>query len=618
MHSDETSHGDRFLMNFRKASGDGDPLEVLVSDTDGFAAALAKSPDDLASVLQYDADHGPTGPAFIQGSAFASAACDDDGRLLLADDAFNQWVLPREKLSAALGNFDPKRPSISFLVEDRGKFIAVAAAPLVHSKNWPLSPAVKAFLEAGHAKIAVIARLDGTDTGGVDNRRIIGALRLTGLEARVCAGLVKAGSARGAAALAGVSYETARAELKVAMKKAGVGNQAELISLLMSLSSGELSSPQLNGVLKDVFSLSDRQTRIALAAARGLDRKEIAGLLGISPHLVKSELSALFNILNVETIGNLSRAIAQIRALTALAGASGVEIVSPDQESEPLQLLPRKGRKGRIAFADHGPVGGLPCLVIHTSTTGRHLSKPHVAELHRLGLRPIAFDRPGTGLTDMIDGPLLEQTALDMIDILDVLSIERTSVIARGGSMVMAYFAAHHGDRFGRGVSLNPEPRPAQDTAYLGFVGNVKKLVFRQPKLVAGLAKHLAQRAAAPKVESLIVRALTNSPSDNATLLDPVFRAAFVRATQQSALQRGAGFIAISQTEPKVPDYPLKDGSMMTILCGEDDPVYHHKDGLERWRAMWPDCKVQIVRNAGRLLQFQRPDLIAKALLGEV
>jgi pimeloyl-ACP methyl ester carboxylesterase/DNA-binding CsgD family transcriptional regulator len=616
MDRDELSRGDRFLKNFREASGDGDPLEVLVTDTEGFAEALAKVPGDLAEVLQFDADNGPSGPVFVNTSAFASAACDEDGRLLVADEAFRRWVMPNDRLSAALAKFDPKRPSISFLVEDRGKFIAVAAAPLVHSKNWPLSPDIKAFLEAGHAKIAVIARLDDTHNVTSTRNGIMTALRLTGLEARVCDGLVKAGGTRGAAALAGVTYETARAELKSAMKKAGVGSQAELVSLLIGLSSGELSTPQLTNVLRDVFNLTERQSSIAIHAANGFDRKEIAQIMGISAHSVKAELSSLFSTLNVDSIGQLSRAIAQIKALTALAGSSGIELNNLAHQSEPLQLLPRRGRKGRIAIADHGPVDGLPCMILHTATTGRHLPAAHVAALQAQGLRVIAFDRPGTGLTDMIEGPLLAQTALDMIDILDALSIERTCLVARGGSMVMAYFACYHADRFLRGVALNPEPRPVNDTAYLGFVGNVKRLVFRHPKLVAGLAKHLAQRAATSKVESLILRALAISPSDSATLSDPAFRAAYVRTTQQSALQSGAGFIAMSQYEPHTPDMPLQDGAMMTILYGEDDPVYFHQDGLDRWQAMWPNCTVQGVKGAGRLLQFQRPDLISKALLG--
>lgn len=618
VHHPSSTLSQRFIRSFRQASHEGDPLDVLVTDSEGFAAALADAPFELARVLQEDTAIGPSGPACVNQSAFASAACDEAGRLLICDEAFAQWVSPHDKLSAALSQFDPRRPSISFLVEDRGKYIAVAAAPLVYSKNWPLALEVKAFLEAGRAKIGIIARLDSTDNLGAEMNTATHAFRLTGLESRVCAGLVKAGHARGAAATAGVSYETARDALKSAMKKAGAANQAELVSLLVDLSSGEMPSPPTDRVLKDMFNLTNRQTEIALLAASGIDRNEISATLGVSHHRVKTELSALYAILNVRTLGNLSRAIAQIKALTAIAQASGIELVSADHATEPLRLLPRKGRKGRIALADHGPVSALPCLIIHTATTGRHLPSAHIAQLQSLGLRPIAFDRPGTGLSDVAKGPLLQETALDMIDILDGLSIDNACIIARGGSMVMAHFVAHHRHRFMRGVSLNPEPRPTQDTNFLGFVGNVKRLVFGQPKIIENLAKHLAQRAARKKVESLVLRALASSRADLATLREPGFMAAYLRATQQSALQSGAGFVAISQTEPSAPDIPIADGSHITILMGEEDPLYRHHDGLERWTAMWPNCRVESVSGAGRLLQFQRPDLIAKALLSEV
>ncbi len=616
-HPSSTQSG-RFIRSLRQASREGDPLEVLVADSEGFAAALTDSPQELEQVLREDTASGPNGPAFVNRSAFASAACDEFGRLLVCDEAFAQWVLPPDRLCAALSRFDPGRASISFLVEDRGKFIAVAAAPLIHSRNWPLSPDVKASLEAGQSAIAVIARLDTGESLSGATSAAIQALGLTGLESRVCSGLVKAGHARGAAVIAGVAYETARDSLKSAMKKAGTAKQAELISLLVSLSSGEIPNPQAGPVLQDVFNLTDRQARIALLAASGLDRNAIAMTMGVSPHLVKSELSALYASLNVETSGGLSRAVAQIKALTAIAGATSIELAGSDQATEPLRLLPRNGRSGRIAFADHGPVSAAPCLIIHTATTGRHLPAAHVARLQSLGLRPIAFDRPGTGLSDPAEGPLLDETVCDMIDILDALSIEQASIIARGGSMVLAHFAAKHPRRFKRGVSINPEPRPAQDTHYSGFVGNVKRLVFGQPNIIGGFATHLAHRAARKKVEALVLRALASSRADMATLNEPDFMAAYVRCTQQSAMQNGAGFIAISQTEPVAPDISLNDGTRITILVGDEDPLYRHQEGLDRWKAMWPGCQVEIVSGAGRLLQFQRPDLIAKALRDKI
>jgi pimeloyl-ACP methyl ester carboxylesterase/DNA-binding CsgD family transcriptional regulator len=604
----------RFLSAFAARSREGNPLDLIGSDPDGFGAALDTCPQDLAAAFSQDAQSGPIGPAFVFEAAFASAACNEDGRLVIADSAFRGWIVSKAELRAALDRFDPRKPSISFLVEDRGKFIAVAAAPLAHAQHWPLAPEVKACLQEGRAQIAIIARLDGVGTS--HNRLTLAsrALRLTGLESRVCEGLVRSGDARGAATLASVSYETARDALKSAMKKAGANNQSELVSLYLKLSSGELSSPNTAPVLKDVFGLSPRQIQIALLAASGMGRAAISAVAGVSAHTVKSELGALHAAMGVNSVAGLSRAIGQIQALAALADASSIELIGRADTPEPLRLLPRVNRPGRIAFADHGPISGLPCLMIHTATTGRHMPQAHLRQLQGLGLRPIAFDRPGTGLSDPVDAPYLDQSAQDMVDILDALNLKQACIIARGGSMVMAHFVARFPDRFLRGVSLNPEPRPSQDTTYSGFIGHAKHLLFHHTKLLEGLAMHLAQRSATKTVESLVRRALSSSPADLATLAEPGMMAAYVRSSQQSALQNGAGFVAIAKAEPNEPDCPIKDGRAITILSGAEDPLYNPDDGLARWQAMWPGCTVRIVQNAGRLLQFQRPDLIAQAL----
>lgn len=608
-----------FLARFRgRAPGhqlDG-RMELLAEDPAGFAAAITVAPADLAQALEQDRLRAPVGPANVRQDVIASAACDADGHLVVMDEVFRAWVLPHKDLQAGLAQFDPVRPSISFLVEDRGRFIAVAAASLSHARGWPLAPAVRASLEAGKASVAVLARIDslGDPADGAGSART--ALGLTRHEERVCNGLVRTGTAQGAARQAGVSYETARDAIKAAKKKAGAHTQAELVSVLLNLTTGELAEPNLDGVLRDLFGLSDRQVRVALAAASGAARDGIARIARCSPHTVKADMKVLFDAFSVGSVAALSRAVAQVRVLSALAGASSIEVLGPQQAREPLRLLPRANRTGRIAFADHGPVGALPCLILHTATTGRHLPPAHVAALQANGLRPISLDRPGTGLSDPVDGDLLAGSAEDMVDILDALGIERTSVIARGGAMVLGAFAARHGDRLHRGVAINPEPRPHEDDRRHGFAGNIKRLVFEHPALIETLAGYLARRSASDAVAHLVRHVLAGSPADLATLEQPGMMAAYVRATQQSALQNGAGFIAISRTEPVAPDMPLSDGRAIAILIGAEDPLYRHEDGLARWQSAWPGCRVTQVPNAGRLLQFQRPDLVAAAARG--
>ncbi len=83
------SRAQRFLERFR-ATGDADnPLDMLHEDSEGFGAVLAEAPEALAEALLHDADRAPAGPAFVNPRAYASAACDADGTIVIADPAFS-------------------------------------------------------------------------------------------------------------------------------------------------------------------------------------------------------------------------------------------------------------------------------------------------------------------------------------------------------------------------------------------------------------------------------------------------------------------------------------------------------------------------------------------------
>lgn len=603
-----------FLDTFRRTSSNGgNALAAIADDPEGFAAAIAAAPDRLGEALADDVCVAPIGPVFVRGHAFASAAYDASGCFVVADPRFASWLGTTGGMHAALDRISLERPSVSFLMDGRGRCVAVATAPLAYAQQWPLSFEVRACLENGQAKIAAIARVERS-TEETPNAASTCALQLTGLEARVVAALVHTGDAVQAARVAGVGYETARAVLKAAMRKAGARTQSALVSLVLRLDSGEGASSPIVDVIRDLFGLSERQSRLALAVAQGATRAEVAVQARVSSHVVKVEMAAIYDRMGVGTTAALSRAIGEIGALTALAEASSVDLMSAGQEAEPLRLLPRPGRAGRIAFADHGPTTGRPVIILHTATTGRHLPPSHVAALQSHGLRPVAVDRPGTGLTDMCEGPLLDGSANDLVDVLDALGFVRANIVARGGAMVLARFAYLYPDRLERGLALNPEPRPTEDTRFLSFFGKGKRLIFEHPALIGVFARHLAQRSASRIVETLVTKALAASPADLATLSNPAFMTAYVRATQQSALQNGAGFIAIAKTEPVACDSPLADGSAMTILFGAEDPLYAMDDAHARWSAVWPGCRVHVVPDAGRLLQYQRPDLIADVL----
>jgi pimeloyl-ACP methyl ester carboxylesterase/DNA-binding CsgD family transcriptional regulator len=616
------------------AAADGsNPLDMLHEDAEGFGAALAEDPDALGAAMARDAVNAPAGPAFVNPRAYASAACDEDGAIVIADPAFAAWAAPLHRGRAELGALKEGKASVSYLLEDRsglpehgGKFIAVAAAPLAAARHWPLAPEVRRALERGEAEFALVAHLPPT----LQPRGLANAARLFGFSAReasMAEALVRGGDVRVAAAMEGIAYETGRDVIKAAMAKAGCHRQGEFVALCLQIESGEQPGDlAIEPVLRDIFGLTERQALIADTIARGLTREECAARLGLSVHIVKTELKAIFATCELQSLVQLTTLVAHIQAVAALAEATDIDLSVATRGAEPLRLLPRRDRGGRIAFADHGPRGAVPAICLHTATSGRHLPASAIAALQLHGLRPITLDRPGFGLTSMPSGldtdpggrGYLAHNTADILEICDSLGIERACIIARGGTMVLAHLAAHHPDRLDRAVVLNPEPPPQRDGRLGGLQGHVKQLVYSRPGLVGPLASHLSRRASARTVERLVMQVVGGSAADRATLSDPETLAAYVRSTQQSAMQGGVGFLAIARREPHDSVVPLVDGSTITILCGAQDTMYSATDSVPYWQSIWPGARAQVVEGTGRMLLFQRPDLVAAALTQDV
>lgn len=551
----------------------------------------AIAPDDTAS----------SGPAFLNPDGFASAACDEDG-----------VVCAGLGIGSRLDRLPARGEArVSLLSDAEGRTVPVAVVGFEGAGDWPLADS----LRAERPRYALLSCLPPSvaDPARTEAARLF---NLTGPEARVAAGLVQTGDIRRAAQRAGVTYETARKLAKSAMRKAGVRRQGELVGLWVSLQTGEaVTQPALVATLTDLFHISPRQAEIAAIVADGGSRKHAAEALEISEHAIKAELKVVFTALQVSTVAALSVLINEVRILTRIVRATSLEKTVAAPSADPLRLIPRIGRAGRIALIDHGPRDGRPVLILHTATTSRHNPQSYIHALQSRGIRPIAFDRPGFGLSNMVEGDYLAQSAQDMADILDTLGIERARFVARGGTMVLARFAERWPERIVRAVIVNPEPPSSADRQRVGLTGAVKGIVYGKPWLIGTLARYLGRNASAGIVERLVLRSLETSEADRRVLSDPEIRAAYIQASQQATLQGAVGFLAVASAEPFEPLERLADGSMMTIVCGSQDPLYDAADSLPRLKAAWPGCSVVIVPDAGRLVHFQRPELMAQLLL---
>ncbi len=113
----------------------------------------------------------------------------------------------------------------------------------------------------------------------------------------------------------------------------------------------------------------------------------------------------------------------------------------------------RGGR--RLAVESWGDPHGAPVFLMHGTPGSRLGPRPRVPLLYRLGIRLIAYDRPGYGGSDRHRGRQVADAAADVESIADFLGLGRFAVIGRsGGGPHALACAALLPERVSRGAAL--------------------------------------------------------------------------------------------------------------------------------------------------------------------
>jgi pimeloyl-ACP methyl ester carboxylesterase/DNA-binding CsgD family transcriptional regulator len=598
----------KFLNVFRREAGLGRALEALAADVDGFSAALHAAPDDLGNAMA-EAATNAGGAATVPSSVFASAACTADGRILASDETFAVCNFSAMTLTSALGIAGPGAPHLSAIIDDvSGRPVAIAIAELSKARQWPLAKPVRDSLEDGTAKFAILGvrSMDGSAW-----THLLAAWRFTPSEARIAVALVKTGSLRESATQAGVSYETARGLVAAAMDKTGSKRQPEFVQLLVSMVFGDLPSSDTTWrTFADAFGLSQRQGQLAQLISFGATRAAAAAVLKISDQSAKADLKIIFENCGIQKGAALGRIVAEMDALTRLASATQIEIHTEGSMIEPLRFVRRRRAPGRIALSDHGPSDAMPVIVFHTTIAGRHLPHVLVEALQANGMRPIAVDRPGFGLTSPADGDVFEDANADLIDVLDALEIGKASLLGRSCVMSLA-FAAAHPERFEQGVLLASKLAPGM-TANAGLYGIVSRMVRKHPQLIGALTQMLMNHSSIKAATKLTERTIDKCPSDIAAFSDPRNRRDFIHGTLQCS--SSIGFVRELPFHVDGPVVPSGTRDLSwTILTGDRDGFGEGQDGIAGWKAALPRARLTIIPDGGRFLHMSHATDVADA-----
>jgi pimeloyl-ACP methyl ester carboxylesterase len=81
----------------------------------------------------------------------------------------------------------------------------------------------------------------------------------------------------------------------------------------------------------------------------------------------------------------------------------------------------------------YGDPDGKPVVLLHGTPGSRLGPHPRGAVLHRLGVRLIAFDRPGYGESDRFEGRRVADAAADVLAIADGYGLDKFAVVGRSG-----------------------------------------------------------------------------------------------------------------------------------------------------------------------------------------
>lgn len=598
-----------FLARFVRADREDALLHAMADDPDGLMAAMAEAPEALLSAAQAAvAQGGP--PADPDRGGFASAACDSLGQIVTADARFRDWLGGPDPLAAAVRRLDAGRPCVSVIAGDAsGRPVAVAAARLATARGWPLAPAVRAALDVGAARYAVIAFRPDDDAWD----RAARAHGLSRQQARLAAALARSGNLADAAAELGVAYETARKLVAGAMRKIGAARQADLVRRVMQAAAGSVpAAADAPALFSDLFGLNRRQAALAQLVARGVTREAAAARLNMSGEAARSAMKVVYQACGVGNAVDLSRIVAEVDALAGLAAACSVEL--PATGDEPLRLLARRRAPGQIAFTDHGPPRGRPVIHLHTAVGGRHMPGTLVAALQAAGWRPISIDRPGFGLSTMIDGQPWEQAADDLGEVLDALGLVDAVLLSRTAAMVALTVAERLGGRICGGVLVGPEPPAALDTRWSGMMGRGKSLFFNSSLFAAAFATIMSRRTSSEQIVRMQRDSVAGSAIDEAVMDDPACVADIVRASRQAALGLH-GFVAEMRAQGSARAVPaLRDGRRWTVIVGARDPLYDGPATGAYWQAQLPGAALVVLPDGGRWLHFTHVPAIVAAL----
>lgn len=282
---------------------------------------------------------------------------------------------------------------------------------------------------------------------------------------------------------------------------------------------------------------------------------------------------------------------------------------APSEEDALFELRDGRTMAARLI----GPEYGVPVLTLHGSPGSR--LGPHVgrAALVELGVRLIAPDRPGYGLSDPNEGRTVADTARDLGEVMDQLDLERFEAVGRsGGTPYVLATAALYGARMSGVVSFaSLAPKNASIDWTSGMTADNKRkheaAVQSYDEIIADVRRHAVEMEEDPThmidtlwpdLKSSDKAALLAELPDEYTMRD------IIRAQREGFRQNGIGWAEDTRALHQDWGVDLQNATSRVILWhGGNDPFASTEHS--RWLAkQLPNATLTIDPDASHMTSY--------------
>lgn len=261
----------------------------------------------------------------------------------------------------------------------------------------------------------------------------------------------------------------------------------------------------------------------------------------------------------------------------------------------------------RLAYAEYGDPSGTPVLLVHGNPGSRLFWGRYPDSPFRPGLRLIAPDRPGVGLSDFGSGRTVVDWPDDVVSLADELGIEKFVAFgpSGGGPYVLAC-AWKIPDRLAAvGVFAPVGPYGPETTE--GLVASVAALYRIAPRFPRLIRLQMALMALlATRVPTLYSKMISHefSASDHAVFQRLRIGEWFIPDRREFYRQWGRG-VAYDVTIPATWPIPLSEIRVPVHLWQGEQDISVPPSSSRYVAQQIPDCRATFIPDAGHFWVFE-------------